>query len=148
MMEEDEAEEVCRFVNAVFDRSVAPLYTVKGRRKFMDYAEPKAMAARVRSDHFVLLAEEGGRIAGMIEMRDHRHVSLFFVEPHRQGLGLGGELLRRALEICRSADPGVREVTVNSSPNAIAVYERMGFKATGREQTISGVRSTPMRLKL
>ena len=144
----DEVADVCHFVNSVFDRSVAPLYTKRGRRKFREYADPEATSLRIRSDHFVLLAVEDGRVAGIIEMRSHRHVSLLFVEPDRQGRGLGKELLRRALEICRSADPDLREITVNSSPNAVEVYGRMGFETTGREQTINGVRSTPMRLRL
>ncbi len=147
-MSTDEAADVCHFVNSVFDRSVASLYTKKGRRKFREYADPEATSLRISSDHFVLLAVEGGRVAGMIEIRNHRHVSLLFVEPDRQGRGFGKELLRRALEICRSAEPDLREITVNSSPNAVGVYERMGFETTGREQTINGVRSTPMRLRL
>jgi len=147
-MSADEVADVCRFVNGVFESSVAPLYTKRGLRNFREYADPEAMSQRIRSDHFVLLAVEDGRIAGMIEMRRHRHVSLLFVEPDRQGRGLGKQLLRKALEVCRSAEPDLQEITVNSSPNAVGVYERMGFETTGREQTINGVRSTPMRLRL
>ena len=148
LMSADKTVDISQIVNSVFDRSVAPLYTGRGRRNFREYANPEAMSLRVSSDHFVLLAEENDRVAGMIEMRSHRHVSLFFVDPDWQGRGLGGELLRRALEICRSADPDVREITVNSSPNAIGIYERMGFETMGNEQNINGVRSTPMRLRL
>jgi ribosomal protein S18 acetylase RimI-like enzyme len=148
VMEADETVDVCRFVNSVFDGSVAPLYTEKGRRNFRDYADSAAMSLRVSSNHFVLLAEENDRIAGMIEIRDHSHVSLLFVDPHQQDRGLGGELLSRSLKICRSADPGLGEITVNSSPNAVEIYERMGFETTGNEQDINGVRSTPMRRSL
>ncbi len=144
----DESDVVSRFVCSVFGSSVAPLYTKRGRRKFREYADPEAISLRIGTDHFVLLAVEDSRIAGMIEMRRHRHVSLLFVESDRQGRGLGRDLLRRAMEICRSADPDLREITVNSSPNAVGVYGRMGFETTGREQNINGVRSTPMRLRL
>jgi len=147
IMSTDGVADVCRFVDNVFERSVAHLYTKRGSRKFREYADPKAMSIRVQSDHFVLLAKEDGLIVAMIEMRRHRHVSLLFVEPDRQGRGLGRVLLQRALKICRSADPDLREITVNSSPNAIEAYERMGFETTGKEQTINGVRSTPMRLR-
>lgn len=147
-MSDEEVTVVCQLVNSVFDRSVAPLYTKKGRRNFREYADQEAMSSRVRSDHFVLLAIGDGRIAGVIEVRDHRHVSLLFIEPDQQGRGLGRELLRRAQEICRSADPGLGEITVNSSPNAVEIYKRMGFESTGNEQDINGVRSTPMRLSL
>ena len=85
-----------------------------------------------------------GDVVGMIEMRRNRHVSLLFVEQEFQGKGVGGELLGRALELCRRTDSQIREVTVNSSPNAVKAYERMGFQSTGGEQNISGVRSVPM----
>ena len=68
-MSTDEVADVCHFVNSVFDRSVAPLYTKRGRCKFREYADPEATSLRIRSDHFVLLAVEDGRVAGIIEMR-------------------------------------------------------------------------------
>lgn len=148
LMSTDEAADVCHFVKSVFDLSVAPLHTKRGRRKFREYADPEALSLRISSDHFVLLAVEDDKIAGMIEMRRHNHVSLLFVEPDLQGRGLGRELLRRALEICRSDDPDLCEITVNSSPNAVGAYERMGFETTGSEQTINGIRATPMSLRL
>ena len=103
------------------------------------------MFARVNSDHFVLLALADGDIVGMIEMRRHCHVSLLFVGPELQGKGIGGELLGIAVELCRTKDPQLRKVTVNSSPNALGAYARMGFAATGGEQNINGVRFIPMK---
>lgn len=35
-------------------------------------------------------------------------------------------------------------MTVNSSPYAVPVYEKLGFHATGSEQTVNGLRFTPM----
>ena len=84
----------------------------------------------------------------MIEMRHHRHISLLFVEPGCQGRGLGRGLLERAVEEARKANPGLREMTVNSSPNAIVAYERMGFESTGPQQDINGVRFIPMKKTL
>ncbi len=144
-MREGEKRAVCDMVHKVFDLSVAPLYTEKGRRSFKDYADPEEMSARVNTDHFVLLALAGGDIAGMVEIRRHRHVSLLFVSPGFQGKGVGGLLLEKAVELCRKTDPQLREMTVNSSPNALRAYERMGFAPTGGEQVICGVRFIPMK---
>ena len=143
-MREGEEGVVCNLVNHVFDLSVAALYSKKGNRSFKKYTDPEEMSARIHSDHFVLLALADGEIIGMIEMRRHRHISLFFVEQEFQGKGLGGELLGLAVEICLSNSSPLREMTVNSSPNAVKAYERMGFQSTGEEQNISGVRSVPM----
>jgi GNAT superfamily N-acetyltransferase len=81
----------------------------------------------------------------MIEMRRHGHCSLLFVEPEFQGQGVAAELLGRGVELCRTSESQIREVTVNSSPNARGAYERMGFETIGPEQVISGVRSVPMK---
>ena len=143
-MREGEEGVVCDFVNRIFDLSVAPLYSKKGQKNFKKYVDPEEMSARVHARHFVLLALADDEITGMIEMRRHRHVSLLFVEQEFQGKGLGGEILGLAVEICLSNSSPLREVTVNSSPNAVKAYERMGFQITGEEQNINGVRSVPM----
>lgn len=144
-MRDGEEHAVCDLIYRAFDLSIAPIYTEKGQLNFKEYADPDEMAARISSDHFVLLALSGGDVVGMIEIRRHRHVSLLFIEPGFQGRGLGGVLLKKALEHCRKANPQLRELTVNSSPNALQAYERMGFRATGKEQSINGVRFVPMK---
>lgn len=140
-----EEKAVCGMVHRVFDDSVAALYSKRGDRSFKKYCDPEEMSDRVHTDHFVLLSLADGSIVGMIEMRRHRHISLLFVDPEFQGKGIGGELLRKAVELCRLTDPQLRELTVNSSPNALGAYERMGFVSTGGEQVISGVRFIPMK---
>ena len=143
-MRHGEERTVCEMVHRVFDLTVAPLYSKKGQQHFKKYVDPEEMSARVHTHHFVFLALADVDIIGMIEMRRHRHVSLLFVEQEFQGKGLGRELLSLAVEICLSNSSPLREVTVNSSPNAVKAYERMGFQSTGGEQNISGVRSVPM----
>jgi GNAT superfamily N-acetyltransferase len=143
-MRDGEEKVVCHLVNSSFAHSVAPAYTKRGQRSFREYANAEEMARRVKSDHFVLLALSDGDIIGMIEMRNHCHVSLLFIDSAFQGRGVGRGLFEGALDLCRSAKPQLKGVTVNSSPNALAAYERMGFSAIGREQDIGGVRSVPM----
>jgi GNAT superfamily N-acetyltransferase len=143
-MRHGEERDVCHLIHRSFDHSVAPACTKRGQRNFKKYADPEEMVRRVRTEHMVLLALSGDDIVGMVEMRNGRHVSLLFVDPEFQGRGVGGELLERALDSCRTADPHLKTVTVNSSPNALAAYERMGFVATGPQQGINGIRSVPM----
>jgi ribosomal protein S18 acetylase RimI-like enzyme len=147
-MREGEEKAVCDLIHRVFNISVSPLYTKKGITNFKEYAAPEEMSRRVHIDHFVLLALFGGDMVGMIEMRRNDHISLLFVAGEHQGKGIGRDLLGLAVEFCLTNKPQLKEVTVNSSPNAFDAYERMGFKPTGEEQSISGVRSIPMKKKL
>ena len=42
------------------------------------------------------------------------------------------------------ADYAMPEFTVNSAPYAVDIYRHLGFAETGPEQTINGIRFTPM----
>lgn len=144
-MHEGEERAVCNLVHKTFDLTVAPLYSKKGLLNFKKYADPGEMLQRVNMNHFVLVALLGRELVGMIEMRSYNHVSLLFVEPQCHGRGIAGNLLKSAIEFCLIRNPDLMEVTVNSSPNAVNAYKRMGFMSIGGEQTINGVRSVPMR---
>ncbi len=148
LMRPGEEDAVTDLVMRVFDEFVAPQFSVEGRREFQSYADPRLLLLRSRWNHFVLLADTQKEIAGMIEMRDDGQVTLFFVEGKFQGSGIGGELLRRALEVCRRRNPEVSKVTVNSSPNAVVAYEKLGFRRAGPEKTEDQVRFVPMVLDL
>ncbi len=81
-------------------------------------------------------------LAGVIATRSlGSHVALFFVDRQYQRQGIGRELLNAALTDCR-----FDSVTVNSSPYAAEIYRRLGFTETGGEQTVNGLRFTPMRI--
>ena len=65
-----------------------------------------------------------------------------------QRKGIAKELLLRSIEICRKRKPDFSRITVNSSPNAFGAYQKMGFKATGDEKVVNGIRFIPMELQL
>jgi GNAT superfamily N-acetyltransferase len=147
-MKPGEEDGVSSLVRRVFHQHVAPLFSEEGVGEFLRYVTPRAIHHRSDSGHFVLLATVAGRIVGVIEFRDYNHVSLLFVDTafHRQGSAR--ELMRRALATCRSHRPNLREVDVNSSPNAVPAYERLGFRQQGPEQVTNSIHFVPMVLDL
>jgi GNAT superfamily N-acetyltransferase len=152
-MEPGEETWVCDLVIRVFNEFIAHQYSQEGVREFLKYVQPEWLLHRSQKNHFVLLATMQDKIVGMIEMRNNRHVSLFFVDKRFQQRGIGRELLQRSLEICKleislKRSPELQEVSVNSSPNAIQIYERMGFRQKGSEQVKNGIRFTQMVLEL
>lgn len=148
LMKRGEEADVSDLVLRVFDEFVAPQFSKEGLREFYNYADPHLLLLRSRWNHFVHLAVAEDVIAGMIEVRDGGHVALFFVEGEFQERGVGGELLRRALEICTRRNPGLSKVTVNSSPNAVGIYERLEFRRAGPEQAEDHIRFVPMVLEI
>lgn len=143
-MRPGEEAAVIALVARVFDENVAPQYGEAGVREFYAYAAPEPLAARAQRDHLVLIAEQDGALVGMIEMRQDGHVAMLFAEP--QGRGIGRRLLHTALAVGAWRQDEPSRVTVHASPNAVAAYERLGFRPTDREQELNGIRFVPMEL--
>ena len=143
-----EEEQVIDLVLSVFDKLVAPEYSNEGITEFRKYAGAEALAERLKSNSFVLIAESDENLIGMIEIRDNSHVAMFFVSQLYQKMGIGKTLLKHAVNLSSKNNIDLKKITVNSSPNSVAAYEKMGFCATDVERTVNGIRHTPMELKL
>ena len=146
-IEPGEEQQVFLLIKRVFDEFVAPLYETEGVEEFLGYVDPDRMALRLSGNHFGLLAEKGRNLLGVIEIRDFNHVSLLFVPGNVQRQGIAKQLLEKALEICQSK-LDLSEVSVNSSPNAVKAYQKLGFKVKGLEQLENGIRFVPMTLRI
>jgi ribosomal protein S18 acetylase RimI-like enzyme len=139
---------VSKMVIRTFSKFVAPGYSSEGIEEFLGGATPESILHRVQQGRIFLVAVIKDEIVGVIAIRDHNHISWLFVDAkyHRRGIAKG--LLKRALEICRNHDPGIAEITVNSSPYAVFIYKRLGFQQLQPEQVRNGMRFVPMLLKL
>ena len=144
----DEAADLAAFVLKVFTEFVAPLFAREGIAEFKKFIAPDLMAERRAAGNVIWVAARGSKTVGLIEMRENRHIALLFVDAACQRQGIAGELIRRAVAECRERDPGLDTITVNASPNAVAAYRKLGFQPTGEEQTVNGIRFTPMGLTL
>jgi GNAT superfamily N-acetyltransferase len=100
-----------------------------------------------RADINYWLGEDDGQFCGVVAVREHKHLQHLFVVPAYQGRGIGKALwLHARAYALKAGNSGV--FTVNASMNAVAVYERFGFAATGAAIVANGLRFVPMQLKL
>jgi predicted GNAT family N-acyltransferase len=143
-----EEDEVSRLINRVFDEFVAPGYALDGVQEFQKYVQAETIKQRSEGDHFVLVAIAAERIVGVIEIRANEHLSLLFVDSEFHGRKISREFLQRALDICHRHRPDLTQMSVNSSPYAVPIYERLGFEQTGPEEVLNGIRFVPMMLNL
>jgi len=89
------------------------------------------------------VAESRGRIVGFVGVRDNRHLYHLFVANDFQRRGVARRLWTVVREQCIAAgNPG--SFTVNSSNNAIPVYERLGFVRSGPAKNDGGIVYNPM----
>jgi GNAT superfamily N-acetyltransferase len=104
-------------------------------------------AERIRDGFQFFIAKEDEMIVGLIAIRLPCHLYYLFVRPDRQRQGIGRQLWNWARE--RIKETSQRdEFTVNSSLNAIAAYERLGFFSSGPIDESNGVRYQPMRTRM
>jgi putative acetyltransferase len=74
-----------------------------------------------------LAVDTADRALGFMLIADG-HMEALFVDPAYHGRGLGTALVRRALNL----HPGLTTDVNEQNPQALAFYERIGFRRTGR----------------
>ena len=123
----------------VFLEFEAPEYSQEGIDHFRTSLEDQE---RIRKLTFYG-AFDGDKLVGTLCMRAPQNIGGFFVDAvyHRRGIG------RRLFEAMRQ-DYAKQEFTVHSSPYAVEVYRHLGFVPTGEEQTVDGLRFTPMQFSV
>ena len=88
-------------------------------------------------------AFDGERLVGLLAIREQkRHICFFFVDGEYHRRGIGTKLFKRMRE-----DFPSQSITLNSSPYGLPFYKALGFTATDSEQTVNGIRFTPMEYK-
>lgn len=128
--------EALELVWKVFSEYEAPDYSEEGIREFYNSIHDEKYLSQLR----MYGAFDGARLVGVIAVRGGgTHIALFFVDGKYHRRGIGKALFQTMLKRC----PAER-MTVNSSPYAVPIYRRLGFSETDHEQTISGLRFTPM----
>lgn len=144
-LEPEYAPAVSALVRRVFLRFEAPEYPPEGVETFFVFTDPGFMAFSMKSN--LLLVGgcfDGSILAGVVALRERTHVSLLFVEPTRHRRGIGAALMDWAAVQAGEGQDHDYVMTVNSSPYARAFYEKIGFTATGEEETRDGIRFIPM----
>ncbi len=131
-----EAEQVC--LHAFMD-SIAPTLGDEGIATFARIAAASSFVARMAGDNAMLVHEHAGRIDGLIEIREGRHVAMLFVAPHAQGRGIGRRLLAGARPLLRT-----RTVTVSAALTSVRAYLGYGFVLAGPPAESSGLTYQPM----
>ncbi|MEI6100470.1 MAG: GNAT family N-acetyltransferase [Eubacteriales bacterium] len=127
----------------VFQEFEAPDYAQEGIDTFHDFIKPDSILEKMeRKEILFWSCMMGSSLAGVLAVRNDNHICLLFVRREFQRQGIARKLFLAAEEYCRSL--GLKNMTVNSSPYAVEAYRRLGFKDLAMEQTMNGIRYTPM----
>ena len=143
----DDLKPALELVNKVFTEFVAIDYSEQGNATFTSYLENKyeEVAADIHSGNKKLWGYyKDGEIVGVIGTRNTTHISLMFVDKNYHRQGIATQLLNTVISnIIINLDN--KEITVNSSPYAVKVYEHLGFTKTAEQQEKDGIIFVPMK---
>jgi GNAT superfamily N-acetyltransferase len=140
-----DAERIAALIRELAAKFILRDFSDEGKSRFLSDHTSMAVADRIRTGFRYRIAECGGELVAVIGMRDWKHLYNLFVAEAFQGQGLGRALWEQAKAEClERGNPGT--FTVNSSKNAVPVYERFGFLVASAVQDVGGVQFVPMKL--
>ncbi|MES2933907.1 MAG: GNAT family N-acetyltransferase [Pseudomonadota bacterium] len=116
-----------------------------GAEAFLKGIEPAAILGYINAlniDYFVGKVDD--QLAGVVALRDQTHLYHLFVAPDFQNRGYSRQLWQYASEAAILAG-NQTGFTVNSTPYAVPVYEKFGFRASGPRLETNGIAFVPMR---
>jgi GNAT superfamily N-acetyltransferase len=147
-LKKNEIKNALELVWTVFQEFEAPDYSIQGIEEFRKFISYDSMIEQFETEKIVFWGcKVDNELTGVIVTRGMNHICLLFVKKEFHRRGIAKRLFYTVLEKCKSVN-SFNTITVNSSPYAVEVYQRLGFVDTEKEQTVNGMRFTPMMYSL
>ena len=140
----DDAVAISALVTASARAHIASSLSDGGLSHLLSEMTTENQANRIRNGYQYFVALESDTLVGVAAIRPPSHLYYLFVDTQYQRRGVGRQLWNHARDWIASST-NREQITVNSSLNAITVYERLGFVVAGPPEENHGVRYQPMR---
>lgn len=133
----------------VFEEFESPDYCDDGIKSFHEFIEYNSIIEKIQEKTlFFWGCFDCKKLIGVLSIRDLNHICMLFVDKNYHKRGIARKLMNTGIEYCTNNKTNLTEITVNSSPYAVEVYHKLGFKDVDIEQTVDGIRFTPMKLTI
>lgn len=140
----EDAQAISALVTASAREHIASSLSEGGLSHLLSEMTTENQAKRIQNGYQFFVALESDTIVGTAAIRPPSHLYYLFVDTRHQRRGIGRHLWNHARDWIASSRND-ESITVNSSLNAIKVYERLGFVIAGLPEENHGVRYQPMR---
>jgi GNAT superfamily N-acetyltransferase len=146
-LEQDDIPAAARLLRALALEFIVNEATHEEASTFLRENDEEGLRGFVERGYVYHVAVIDGELAGFVAVRERSHLYHLFVGRRWQRQGVA----RRLWDVARNAalaggNPGI--FTVNSSNNAVPVYESFGFVRTAPMQCLRGIQFNPMQLTL
>lgn len=143
-LEKDDIRNALELVWAVFQEFEAPDYSKQGIEEFRKFISYDSIIDKFDKGEICFWGSiDNDSLTGVIATRGINHICMLFVKKEYHRRGIARSLFETVKKVCLNQN-NIIKITVNSSPYAIEVYHRLGFLDTDKEQTVNGIRFTPM----
>ena len=140
-----DAENISKLICGLSEKYITGTLSLEGKRALLGSMSPAAIQKHLQSGYRYHVFETDGQLVGVVGVRDNSHLYHLFVADGYQRQGVASRLWKAAMGACvEQASP--RVFTVNSSMNALGVYEKFGFVAMSERVEKNGVVFVPMKL--
>mgnify|MGYP002514969128 CR=1 FL=1 len=144
----NEVESAMRLALEVFMQFEAPDYPPEGVETFKkDIVEnPEYLENALKGVCPIYGAFDGDKIVALMGMRSNKtHINLVFTKKEYHRRGIAKAIFHYLLNDVLKDNPSLEALTLNSSPYGLPFYLKIGFVPLSEEQTINGIRFTPMK---
>lgn len=123
-------------------------YPPEGVRSFEDFVTDTNLKRMFQAGAYQMMTVfDGGRMIGMVTLRNQMHISLLFVDKAYHFQGVGRALVLQMASYVRK-EFGTSRMTVNASPYGVPFYHKVGFRDIGPQRCEDGIIFTPMEYML
>ncbi|MFV0363213.1 MAG: GNAT family N-acetyltransferase [Suipraeoptans sp.] len=148
LLRREEILEALRLTWEVFAQDIAPTYTPQGVEEFQKFIKADNIMSLFDRQGLVFFgAYYDGQLKGTIAVKSIGHISLFYVKKDEQRKGIGRMLFGAAASYCNFVLK-VPKLTVNSAPEAVVIYQKLGMIQSAQQQQINGIDFVPMQMQL
>ena len=145
-IEPSDIEPVANLLSELASAYIINEFEQPAQERFLAKNNANAIREFIAIGYRYHVAESNGELAGFVGVRGNAHLYHLFVAAPLQGKGIGRALWEFAKRECEvSGHRGA--FTVNSSNNAVPIYERWGFRRAGPPENSNGIVYNPMKLE-
>lgn len=138
-----DAETISALVSSLAVKHIGPSLGEGGIDVLLAGMGESSTRERIEEGWLHFVAHSGQDLVGVVVVKPPSHLYHLFVQTEFQKKGIGSRLFKHAdTQILSATDSPI--LTVNSSLNAIATYQRFGFVVKGEVCDTNGVRCQAM----
>ena len=142
----EELQDALNVIKTTFLKFEALDYSEEGINNFFKFANYETIKENLNKNMKMYVAKSYNKIIGVIGYRDNSHINLLFVLEEYQRNGIAKALHNLVINNCKKTNTKI--ITVNSSPYAHNIYQKLGFIDDDKMQEIDGIKFYPMHKEI